>query len=210
MAQERRETKLVVTRHGLVHNPEKILYYRAVDVPLSEDGHEQMRQVGRKIKEAGLEPVYIYTSTLTRAIQSAEAIAQSFPGIQILKEPDLQDPIAPGLELKTDDWLAEIEAEGHDVYSHPEFVKTIESKEAVAERMERVLKYVCADHAGETVIVLSHGDPIALLRARLRNPAAQLPSITQMKQDSAYPIKGEAWCVTFDITGKITREAIIS
>lgn len=167
-------TTLVVTRHGLVDNPKDILYYRHVNVPLSQEGHGQMRKVGKKIKDHGLNPTCIYSSILLRAVESSREIAESFPDIEIIEEENLQDPYAPGIEIKTNSWMSEIEKQGHDVYSHPDLIDVIEPREDVAIRMKGVIGEIIKKHKGETVIVVSHGDTTALLKEKLRNPGKKL------------------------------------
>lgn len=208
MSKEQRTT-LLVTRHGLVDNPEDILYYRHVNVPLSQEGHVQMRQVGEKIKNEGYKPACIYTSILLRAVQSAKEIAKSFPGIKIVEEADLQDPYAPGIQTKTNSWMAEIEEQGLDVYSHPALIDVIEPKDNVRKRMKGVVEEIIKKHVGETIIVVSHGDTTAFLKGEIRHPGEQLPSIAELKKTGNYPNKGEVWCVVLDSNGNILKERVI-
>lgn len=202
-------TIVVICRHGNVDNPNDILYYRVVDVPLSSEGHLQMQRVGEKLKEAGIKPRAIYTSILTRAVQSAAEIAKSFPGVKIIEVEDLQDPDAPGIEKKTNPWLAEIEAEGHDVFSHPELKDTIETREQVADRMVGVLGIILKENRGETAIIVSHGDPTALMRQRVKSRDQDLPTITEIKRNGQYLEKGQALSLVFDSEGQLVDESLI-
>ena len=202
-------TTVILCRHGNVDNPNDILYYRAVDVPLSAQGHEQMQMLGQRLKRAGIQPEVIYASVLRRAVQSAEEIAKSFPGVEIIKIEDLQDPDAPGIEKRTNSWLAEIEAEGHDVFSHPELKDTIETREHVAERMMGVLALVLEKNRGETSIVVSHGDPTAFLRTKLREPEGEIPTVTDLKKRGMYLEKGQALELIFDSEGNFVEEKLV-
>ncbi len=202
-------TTLLVTRHGLVDNPEDILYYRHVNVPLSAEGHVQMRRVGESIKNHGFIPSCIYTSVLLRAVESSEEIAKSFPGIEIIGQEDLQDPYAPGIQTKTNSWMAEIEEQGHDVYSHPDLADVIEPKDEVRKRMKGVVDEIIRKHTGETIVVVSHGDTTAFLKEEMRHPGEQLPSVAKLKKSGRYPNKGEVWCVVLDPSGRILEENVI-
>ena len=204
-----RETSLVISRHGEVYNPDDILYYRSVNVPLNQEGHLQMFNVGRKIKERGIQPACIISSPLLRAVQSAEEIAKSFPGIQIFIEEDLQDADAPGMETRTRSWMREMEARGYDIYDCPEAVG-IEPREHVAQRILTIVNSIKDRHEGETIIIVSHGDPIALLRQKLLNPQAAARSLVEVIQDGTYPEKGEAWYVVLDKDNRVIEEEIIA
>lgn len=200
-------TTLLITRHGLVNNPKGLIYGRHVDIHLSKEGHRQMEQVGKTIKERGFEPKKIYSSILTRAKQSSNEIAKSFPQIKIVLEEDLQDVYAPTLTSKTIEWLHEMEAQGVDLYEHPDYVGDMETKVEIAKRMKKVLDKIILDNPGDTVIVLSHGDPIAFLKAMITNSKEPIPSTSKLKNNGHYPQKGEVWCVTFGPEDEIVEQA---
>ncbi|EKW99459.1 2,3-diphosphoglycerate-dependent phosphoglycerate mutase [Ligilactobacillus saerimneri] len=62
--------KLVFIRHGQSEWNLKNLFTGWVDVNLSEQGVEEAKAAGRKLKEAGIEFDQAYTSVLTRAIKT--------------------------------------------------------------------------------------------------------------------------------------------
>ena len=66
------EHSLVLLRHGFSDWNEKNLFTGWVDVRLTERGVEEGRRAGRLIRDAGLLPGIVYTSVLTRAIQTAD------------------------------------------------------------------------------------------------------------------------------------------
>lgn len=63
-------SKLVFIRHGQSEWNLKNLFTGWVDVNLSEQGVEEAKTAGRKLKEAGIEFDQAYTSVLTRAIKT--------------------------------------------------------------------------------------------------------------------------------------------
>ena len=65
------EHSLLLLRHGSSTWNEKNLFTGWVDVRLSEKGVEEGRRAGTMLKDAGLLPDIVYTSALTRAIQTA-------------------------------------------------------------------------------------------------------------------------------------------
>jgi 2,3-bisphosphoglycerate-dependent phosphoglycerate mutase len=66
------EHSLILLRHGSSAWNEKNLFTGWVDVHLTERGVEEGRRAGRLIKESALLPDVVYTSLLTRAIQTAD------------------------------------------------------------------------------------------------------------------------------------------
>jgi 2,3-bisphosphoglycerate-dependent phosphoglycerate mutase len=62
---------LILLRHGNSDWNQKNLFTGWVDVRLSEQGEAEARRAGELIAESGLKPDILYTSVLTRAIQTA-------------------------------------------------------------------------------------------------------------------------------------------
>lgn len=63
--------QLILVRHGQSEWNEKNLFTGWVDVTLSEKGIEEAKRAGVLLKESGLKPDILFTSKLTRAIQTA-------------------------------------------------------------------------------------------------------------------------------------------
>jgi len=63
---------LVLLRHGQSDWNQKNLFTGWVDVRLSEQGEAEAKRAGELIAESGLKPDILYTSLLTRAIQTAD------------------------------------------------------------------------------------------------------------------------------------------
>lgn len=66
------EHSLLLLRHGFSAWNEQNLFTGWVDVRLTERGIEEGRRAGLLLKDAGLLPDLVYTSVLTRAIQTAD------------------------------------------------------------------------------------------------------------------------------------------
>ncbi|ODQ65474.1 phosphoglycerate mutase [Nadsonia fulvescens var. elongata DSM 6958] len=64
--------KLILVRHGQSEWNEKNLFTGWVDVRLSALGEEEAKKAGKMLKESGLKPDVLYTSKLSRAIQTAD------------------------------------------------------------------------------------------------------------------------------------------
>ena len=69
--------KLILVRHGQSEWNLSNQFTGWTDVDLSQKGREEAAEAGRKIREAGLEPGYCFTSYLKRAIHTLDiALAQ--------------------------------------------------------------------------------------------------------------------------------------
>ena len=78
-------TKLYLIRHGETEGAETRRYKGHIDVPLSENGIRQIRKLSEYIIEnspPGLSSVYC--SDLSRAVKSAEIIAEPFGGKPVI------------------------------------------------------------------------------------------------------------------------------
>lgn len=67
---------LVLVRHGESTWNRENRFTGWTDVPLSETGHEEAREAGRLIRDAGLAPDVLHTSVLLRAIQTADDLLE--------------------------------------------------------------------------------------------------------------------------------------
>jgi len=153
------KTTIYFLRHGEVHNPKQILYGRLPRFPLSKLGRERIAQAANELKKKDIK--YIYTSPLLRARQTGSIAGEVLnlkPRVSsLLTEVNL---IFAGATL--DKYHTSIQA---SLYSKENILRGQESIEAIGERMLRFIKYIKAKHKGSKILVVSHGDPIMILRA---------------------------------------------
>lgn len=69
--------RLILVRHGETEGQSSIRYYGATDVPLSNLGREQVRRARERL--AGEVFEVVYTSSLSRASESARILAPNHP-----------------------------------------------------------------------------------------------------------------------------------
>ena len=72
------QTKLIVVRHGNTFNSGDVILRvgSRTDLPLTETGIEQARQVAIRLKERGILPNRFFVAPLLRTMQTQEAIAR--------------------------------------------------------------------------------------------------------------------------------------
>lgn len=160
--------KIIVIRHGEVDNPKDLAYNRDVVmkkediIHISQKGQDQLRRVGETIKKSGLNPVFLWVSPETRAIESTEELDKSFNLSYEIKS-ELDEVYAPGpyqKRITMSKW--EILGNHYDrkiwaQYNH-------ETPKDVVSRMTNIFwQMVGKLQPGQSGILLSHGDPTCWL-----------------------------------------------
>jgi len=157
------ETRTIIhcVRHGEAENPEGVYYGRRPGFPLNERGIRQARAAAEVLREKPL--VAIYASTMERTRQTAQYIADLHPGIQVVISDLLIEAHTP-FEGRS---FAEIRKLEVDAYANS--APPYEQPEEILARMRRFTRLVRAQHDGEQVAAVTHGDPVAFLMLWARN-----------------------------------------
>ena len=152
-------TVVVFVRHGTTATTGKVLPGRAPGLALSDDGRQQAEAVAAHLSTLK-KVAALYVSPLQRTRETAAPIAKSLG----LKAAVLRDL----LECDFGEWTgAELKA----LYKKPEWATVqrypsgfrFPGGESFAEmqtRMNRGVQQLCAKHPGQTIIAVSHADPI--------------------------------------------------
>lgn len=131
-------------------------------------------------------PTRVVHSDFLRTTQTAERVASAF-NLPLIKDVRLRERYFGELEGKADSYYPtvwEMDAQSADHQTHQ-----IEAVSAVATRMKSVVEEIEQQCQGETVLIVSHGDPLQILLTALadrplsqhREQPALLPaSITQL------------------------------
>jgi broad specificity phosphatase PhoE len=149
-----------LVRHGLVHNPRRLVYGRLPGFHLSAEGRVQAEAAARRLR--GRVVAALYSSPLERARETAEVIAATL-GLPVIVRDDLTEAAlaSPWEGLP---W-ADVKRSYGDVwelYLHrpQELADVSEGVAALAARMSRAIRDLAAAHPGAEVVAVSHGDPI--------------------------------------------------
>lgn len=150
---ERAKTIIHFVRHGEVENPSHIRYGRLHGYHLSAMGRKQAEQSGQYFLHRPIK--HIYSSPLERAQQTASLLGLALPYVPISLDARL-------LEIKTPP-----KYEGHtrnlDFHYPFDASPEAETEAQVVQRLRSFIEERVAQHAGQEIIAVSHGDPIALL-----------------------------------------------
>lgn len=156
------QTTIILVRHGETPANTELVWHGSTDTPLSERGWQQARLVARHLAEAEPPVGMIYTSPLQRAANTAREIG---------KLQDLVPYIEPGIaEYRLGCWegrpyreLLEQEDFWTRIKRDPDFApEGGESVRQVAERFVEAVRRLAAQHAGERIVLVSHGGAMAL------------------------------------------------
>jgi alpha-ribazole phosphatase/probable phosphoglycerate mutase len=184
-------TTLYLIRHGATEGSETKRYKGSIDVPLSENGQRQMEQVAKYLNRPyksdtaynGLNAVY--TSPLSRALKSAEIIAEPH-GLKPIVIEGLRERsfgIWEGMtftEIK-EKYPQEFEAwAGNPLrYSPVDGESTVEVRERAVKAVDSLL----SNHNSEHIAVVAHGGVNRIILCHIMG--IPLENIFRIEQDFA-------------------------
>lgn len=150
-------TRLILIRHGeTLWNTERRMQGH-LDSPLTERGRWQARQLGERMKSESF--AALYSSDLPRARNTAQCIADA-TGHAIVADERLRERHFGVFEGLT---RAEMESREPEIYARfmsrdPQYaVPGGESPADFFARCRAALESIATSHAGETVVIVTHG-----------------------------------------------------
>ncbi len=164
-------TILLLIRHGETDWNVEGRYQGQADPPLNARGLSQAYALAAKLQKKGPKPAVVYASPLRRAWQTAVIVAQAVD-VPLKAEPRLK-------EIHLGAWEGVLATE--IAHRWPELFHAWEvapwkirppGGETIAEVQQRVYAAVddiLARHPGQTVAVVAHRLPIALIKIRYQN-----------------------------------------
>ena len=130
------------------------------DVPLNSDGQVQAQRIGSRLSTHSLPPEVIYSSDLSRAVQTAEEIARPL-GIKVITTPQLRETMLGEWEgLTKQEIIARGDEELLEEYiadSYKSRPPGGESLDAVWDRMLRIFSRIRGDHPESRIAIVGHG-----------------------------------------------------
>ena len=150
--------RLFAARHGQTQWNVDNKICGVTDVPLTEEGWAQARELAEKTVDLELD--LIICSTMLRAKQTASAVAEKL-NIPVIEDPRLVEQnygIYEGMDRKTQGFL---DNKRHFAVRYPGG----ESMMDVAHRIYGLLEDIKRDHAGKNVLLVCHGGVLRLVRS---------------------------------------------
>lgn len=171
------KTRVFFVRHGEVDNPDKVMYGRLPGFPLSAYGKEQIAKTAQILFKKNMN--VIYSSPLLRTKQSAEIISKILHLPINYSEEILE--VRTSLQGKTFSYVSD-HFPKMNVYISVKNNPSDETIQDIANRMKKFTDKIIKRHKGKNIVVIGHGDPIMILKAKIEG----LP----MEIDSIRPVKG--------------------
>jgi len=161
------KTLIHLVRHAEVENPNNIWYGRLEGWVLSERGLRQIKVLADHFADKPL--VAVYSSPLTRAIQTSTAIAGSH-GLEIQIDEDIIESEAKLQGLPGDRRLFRNPANVR-YFVNPMRPSWGEPYVSIRARMARAVNRMRQEHAGGEVVAVSHQTPVLVARLMFeKNP----------------------------------------
>jgi probable phosphomutase (TIGR03848 family) len=169
---------VLLVRHGTTPTTGKLLPGQAAGLHLSERGREQAEAVAQRIAALTKAPAAVYASPLERTRETAAPIARAL-GVRVRTAPGL-------VEVDVGEWtekpLARLvrNKEWPGVHRWPSGFR-FPAGESFAEMSVRAMQAVLelvASHPGESIVAVSHADPIkAIVAAAAGVPLDLMPRL---------------------------------
>jgi len=156
-------TRIILVRHGQTEWNRVERFRGRADVPLNETGLAQAKATGQRVaSDASLseewQPVAIYSSPLSRAVKTAEAIAQHF-NLLVQAHPDIADIDYGQWQGLTPDEVKARWPEIHHAWYNAPHTARIPGGETLQDLRARGMAAVnelAARHAGQTFVMVGH------------------------------------------------------
>lgn len=164
-------TVIYLVRHGDVHNPDAIFYERIPGFQLSDLGRVQAHALGKFLSQKS--PATIYASPLERTQETARIIASYQKNIAVTLDERLLE-VSSVVRGKKQEDLARIRWN----FYRREYTKLGgESLADIWRRMQDFFKETVKKHAGQVIVVVSHGDPIMVSMIKHKGKRLSLAEI---------------------------------
>ncbi len=150
-------TRIILVRHGETEWNRVERFRGRADVPLNAAGLAQAEATGRRIA-ADVTPAAVYSSPLSRAVVTAEAIAGHF-ALAVQVHPGLADiDYGEWQGLTPDEARARWPEINHAWYNAPQTARIPggETLDDLRARAMAAVSELAARHAGQTIVLVGH------------------------------------------------------
>lgn len=168
-------TRICFIRHGETDwNLEKRIQGQ-IDIPLNETGRAQA--LAMAFDAARYEFTTIYSSDLSRAKQTAEALAEGC-NLEVKTTPQLRERHFGIFQEMTKDGASARYPEAYARYEARDIeygFETGESLRALSERVAQAVEWLTSQHTGHTIAVVTHAGVLDILYRRATGRALHAP-----------------------------------
>lgn len=202
-------TRVYLIRHGETAWNASGRWQGHAPVPLNDTGRAQSAALGRYLAQHDVSFDAFYSSDLLRAIQTAQAVAEPL-GLDVIKESRVREIDLGNWQGLTRDEAAAWDPDNWQRYAadwRDVPVPSGESRRAVQVRVRAAFDDLTAQHAGETIALVSHGGTLGMLLeslfGRLERPSLRNTSVTIVERavepaDDGWTIARLVWTPHLD------------
>lgn len=182
-------TSISFVRHGLVHNPQGVLYGRLPRFRLSVEGQRQAQAAADHLRERPF--ATLFSSPMLRARQTAKIILASNPRFPLQISSYLNESyVAYQGQL-----LADLKAQNLDIYTG--FPAPYEQRGDILNRVRKFVTKVRRQYPGQHLVAVSHGDPIVFLMLWARNIPVNQSGLRELGLPETYPATASITTFTY-------------
>lgn len=182
-----KRTRIYFVRHGQVLNPGNRFYGRLPRVSLSDEGIKQIEKAANFLASKHID--IVVASPMLRTKQSARLISNQIHVEKITISRRVIE-IGSFLEGKTFKFAKKLNFNHFDDrYRRP----GDETFDIVIKRMTAFIDDIHRKFRGKNIVVVTHGDPMMILQAFIKNLPRKIEFIRSDKVD--YVTYGEVWLV---------------
>ena len=168
--------KLILIRHGETEENVAGIIQGHIPGKLTKEGKEQVEKVGLRLKDEKIDA--IYTSSLARAKETAEAIAQYHPGIPFILSDGIREFDVGEITGKHKDEVGEVDWDNNPP-------KGAETRDDVAARVKKVLDLAYEKYKDKTIAFVSHGGTCSIIYSViLKKPLEEIKTMERIKNTS--------------------------
>ena len=149
--QKNAKTHLILVTHAITQWNVEGRVQGHTNIPLNEQGRKMAQDLAVCLKDETIQK--IYTSDLTRAVETAEPLARK-KSLEIVQKIQLREGRS-------------IHQERSNSYPTLPYHMEVENEAGVCQRMIQVLTEISEKHCGETILVISHGGAVELFITHL-------------------------------------------
>ena len=171
------ERQLLLVRHGVTDWNREGRFQGHLDPPLAEDGRTEASLLAARLeREPGMRPARVISSTLARAAQTADAIAEG-AGVAVERDVRLIEIGQGEWEGRTHADLAVTDADRYAAWRSDAGIRQPPGGESIASATERVAALLAELEQGHRwpVCLVSHGGTLRIL-ARVLLDAGEVAS----------------------------------
>jgi probable phosphoglycerate mutase len=192
-------TQFCLVRHGETDwNVERRLQGHT-DISLNERGLKQAKQMAKALQAIELQFDVLYTSDLKRAAQTAQAIEKVF-GVSAITHEALRERNLGALQGLTTKEAPDIEPELWNTHLSRSLHEDLRGGESIiqfAKRIKDALEQIRSEHAGKTILLVSHGGALDMMYRIASNQALDAEKAVSVPNASLSWIShdGQSWKV---------------